>query len=233
MKAPAWPKILFLSAVLIALLYAFWPRPVRIRAVQVKRKDLQLAFTEEGETYLEDVYQIKAPVAGKLLRVKLKPGDRVRRGQVVAVLEAFHLEAEIARTQAELSVARADLEKLNDQQFDTLRLRKAQLAVEEAQASLAEAEAELSVRKAKLRREEDVLSRRKALWKKGALSEELCEEARLLRDARQAEVRWAEARLEVARKALLRAKSEKERVGREIERERNLTARLWKRKSAP
>lgn len=38
---------------------------------------------------------IKAPIAGKVLDLKVKAGDTVKKGQVVAIIEAMKLENEI------------------------------------------------------------------------------------------------------------------------------------------
>ena len=39
---------------------------------------------------------VRAPMAGKLLRIDVKPGDSVRAGQAVAVIEAMKMENELA-----------------------------------------------------------------------------------------------------------------------------------------
>ena len=38
---------------------------------------------------------VEAPIAGKVLSIKVKEGDTVKKGQVVAVIEAMKLENEI------------------------------------------------------------------------------------------------------------------------------------------
>ena len=43
----------------------------------------------------EGANSILAPIAGKVLDVKVKPGDMVKKGQTVAVIEAMKLENEI------------------------------------------------------------------------------------------------------------------------------------------
>ena len=43
--------------------------------------------------------QIAAPMPGKILSVKVKAGDEVKKGQVVAILEAMKMENEIVAPQ--------------------------------------------------------------------------------------------------------------------------------------
>lgn len=42
---------------------------------------------------------VKAPIAGKVLSIKVKVGDVVKKGQVVAVIEAMKLENEVPSTE--------------------------------------------------------------------------------------------------------------------------------------
>ena len=42
---------------------------------------------------------VKAPIAGKVLSIKVKVGDIVKKGQVVAVIEAMKLENEVPSTE--------------------------------------------------------------------------------------------------------------------------------------
>ncbi len=41
---------------------------------------------------------VKAPIAGKVLNIKVNVGDAVKKGQVVAIIEAMKLENEIPAT---------------------------------------------------------------------------------------------------------------------------------------
>ena len=56
---------------------------------------------EEGVTRVRDRFLVSAPVSGRILRIELEPGDRVRRGQVVAHVRAEAPPLLDARTRAE------------------------------------------------------------------------------------------------------------------------------------
>ena len=47
------------------------------------------------EAVSEGANQIQAPIAGKVLEIKVKVGDKVNKGDTVAVIEAMKLENEI------------------------------------------------------------------------------------------------------------------------------------------
>ena len=41
---------------------------------------MQVTIDEEGETRVRERFVISAPVAGRITRIELEPGDEVRRG---------------------------------------------------------------------------------------------------------------------------------------------------------
>ena len=69
------------AAILLAM--ALWPRSVAVDVATVERGPLQVTVDDEGETRVHDRFVISAPVAGRLLRIELEPGDRVERGRTL------------------------------------------------------------------------------------------------------------------------------------------------------
>jgi HlyD family secretion protein len=118
-----WRWILPLLAVSALLAYALQPRAVRVDVTPLSRGSMQATVDEEGRTQVKRRYVVSAPMAGRLLRIELTPGDRVTEGAVLArlvpadaplldprtrsELEARLRAAEAARAQADASVARA------------------------------------------------------------------------------------------------------------------------------
>ena len=96
---------------LVAL--ALWPSAVPVDVGVVSRGPLVVTIDEEGQTRVRDRYAVSAPVLGRVLRIELEPGDRVRRGQVVARVRAEApplLDARArAEAQAAVDMARASL----------------------------------------------------------------------------------------------------------------------------
>ncbi len=115
---------LSLAALLLlggALAVAFWPRATLVDLGEVIRAPMIVTIDDEGRTRVRDAYVVSTPVAGRLLRVQLDPGDSVVQGDTViaymrpsnpAVLDARTREqarAVVAAAAASLRVARADL----------------------------------------------------------------------------------------------------------------------------
>ncbi len=69
---------------------------VEVEAVEERSGKIEApAVKEEKETVSQGSNQILAPIAGKVLDVRVDAGDMVRKGQTVAVIEAMKLENEI------------------------------------------------------------------------------------------------------------------------------------------
>ncbi len=109
---------------------AFRPRPVPVDTAAVTRGALQVTIDQEGRTRVHDRYVVSAPVAGRVLRVELEPGDPVEAGKtVVATFLPGASPLLDARTRAETEA----------------RVRAAEAAVSQARAALAEARGRLEL----------------------------------------------------------------------------------------
>ena len=72
-----WGVLAVGAGVLVAAGWALVPNPVDVDAVKVTRGPLTVSMAEDGVTRVRERYEIAAPVAGRLLRVVVHPGDSV------------------------------------------------------------------------------------------------------------------------------------------------------------
>ena len=148
------------------LAWSLLPRAERVEIAEVTRGSMAVTLDEEGETRVRDRFVVSAPVAGRLLRIELEPGDPVVAGETVLAIfrprdptpldprsraeaeeEVRALEAELERArherasrQAELDYARRDCDRtrlLNDRGIISVeQLDTAELAESRAIESL-------------------------------------------------------------------------------------------------
>ncbi len=108
-------------AILVAglLVWGFWPKPLAVEAVMVKRGPLTVSIEEEGRTRVVDRFVISAPVDGVASRVRMDVGDTIERGQVlltIAPLESRVLDPRSrAEAEARVAAAKAALESARQQ----------------------------------------------------------------------------------------------------------------------
>ncbi len=181
------PRVLLMATIVGGLLaVALWPQAVSVEVATVTRGGLVVTVDEEAETRVRDRYVVSAPVAGRVLRIELEPGDVVTRGQIVARLRPEAPALLDARSQAEARAA-----------IDTARAMLGRLRAEEerARATLAQAQRELARAKDLV---SDGLTTRQELDLREAevrTTQEAVEAASFAARAAQAEVRRTEARL--------------------------------------
>jgi HlyD family secretion protein len=114
----------FLLLAAAALVYAFLPGPVPVDLAPVTRGPLRVTVDEDGKTRIKERYVVSAPLAGRMLRIDLHPGDKVSAGKTLlaaleptdpalldvrarAEAEARVKAAEASRTLAEAKLGRA------------------------------------------------------------------------------------------------------------------------------
>jgi HlyD family secretion protein len=96
-------RVLAAVGLVVALiLVVAWPEAVAVDVAPVERGPLQVTVDEEGETRVRDRFMVSSPVAGRVQRIELEPGDKVSHGAVVALVVPAPLDA---RAQAEAEAA--------------------------------------------------------------------------------------------------------------------------------
>ena len=176
------------TLLVLALAYAFWPRPVPVDIGIVVTQPMMDTVNEDGRTRVHDAYVVSTPVAGRLRRVDVEPGDPVERGEDIvaymapsnpAVLDVrtreqartnvSASEAALRLAQAERNRAVADQELADSELERQIYLRdngiSSQAALDRfvrqsrsASAALDSADAAVSVREAELANAQSMLS---------------------------------------------------------------------------
>lgn len=130
-----WLLVTAVVVVLIAL--AMRPQPVPVDLASAQRGSLEVTVDEEGETRVRERYVVSAPLAGRVLRIELEPGDPVRAEEtVLATFQPADPVMLDARSRAEAAA----------------RVQAMRAAVSRAQAERDGAAAELDYRQAEHRR---------------------------------------------------------------------------------
>lgn len=114
-----------------------------VEVAQVVRGDVGQHLIANGVVESETQADLVPEATGTVVAIRAEEGDRVRRGQVLAVIENASLDAVLARAQAEAARADAELAKIQDLHakgaVSDRDLREARHAAQTAETSLAEA----------------------------------------------------------------------------------------------
>lgn len=105
--------------------YAFWPRALGVDMARIARGGMIVTIDEEAKTRVHDAFLVSAPVAGRLLRVDVEPGDAVIEGETIVarlapadpsvldVRSEAQAKAAVEAAEAALALARADVKNAN------------------------------------------------------------------------------------------------------------------------
>lgn len=160
-------------ALVVLLIWSMRPEPVPADFAAVVRGELVVTIDDEGETRIENVYVVSAPVAGRVERIELNVGDEVIADETIlarfqpqdpALLDVRSLseaeagvglaEAEQARARAELDFARRELQRAEqlakEGTISVVTLDRARLTMRTAQATLSQAATAVAKRRADL-----------------------------------------------------------------------------------
>jgi HlyD family secretion protein len=149
---------------------ALWPSSLEVGVTKVVRGPMQVTIDEDGVTRIRDRFVVSAPVAGRLQRVELEPGDPVVGGKtIVARLTTAESPLLDPRTRGELTAG-----------------------VDAARAAIGQAQAERARAMAELERARTTLRRQRELMKAGAIASDALDATETAAMTAQEAVRAAE-----------------------------------------
>jgi HlyD family secretion protein len=125
-----------LAALIALVAWALRAPPVSVELAEVRKGVFEQTVSDDGKTRVRERYTVSAPLAGRVERIRLKAGDPVERGQVVALLmpsapalldaravrelqarvgaaeaQQLRARAEVARVMAQRDQAQADFDR--------------------------------------------------------------------------------------------------------------------------
>ena len=141
---------------------------------------------ERAKTTLPRVYRIAMPLNGRVLPIKVSEDQKVTQGQVVAVMETFDLEAEVAKAKFRVEqYARKIIEQADDSLEDNSLIQFNEF-LKSMNLTVAAASKQQEASLAKWQFSKDEFDRKYQLVKKNAISESELNESDLFK--KQSEV---------------------------------------------
>ncbi len=163
-------------AVVLGIVWGYWPRAVPVEVAEVRRAPMQVTVDEEGRTRVRDRYVVSAPVPGYVRRIELDVGDSLDAGQTIVEMEPLRSTVLDPRSRAE-----------------------AEARVAAARSALAGARADVPAAEAEAEETKSEFERRERLGALERVSEEEVERASTRMRQAQASLRAARYAVEVAR----------------------------------
>jgi HlyD family secretion protein len=147
------------------------PEIVPVDIAMLANGPLEVTINADGETRIRDIYEVSAPVSGRLLRSPVKIGDTVNESETIV----------------------ARIEPGEPAFLDTRSLSQAQAAVKQAEAALALAETQITMAELDLGHSQLELNRLHDLYERGTIPQARLEDAELAVDVAAAKLDSAHA----------------------------------------
>ena len=135
---------------------------VAVQAGRVSRQDLTQTVSANGEIKPKKYVNVSSNMMGRIERLPVKEGDRVRTGDLLVQLESIQSDADVKSAEASLDAAQSDVEGM------AASIRSAEAAVTSAKAEITRSEADLA--RAKL-----AFTRSQEMAKEGLIASEQLE----------------------------------------------------------
>lgn len=184
------PRILFGVIAIVIIAAIFWSLrtpPIDVDVADVVEAPLMITIDDEGETRVQDMFVVSAPINGRLLRINLDAGDPVVAGQTIV---------------ARIMPAQPDFLNLRSETETRAQVQALQAAVQSSASRISQAEADRKLAAANFERIDTIYERGFATKTaydaaRAALDSSAARlsEARAAHAAAQAELRAAQARL--------------------------------------
>ena len=161
--------VVVLAAVAGANVYFRRDSGVTVNAETIRTRDLEALVSASGKIQPQRQISISANQMGRVTRLAVEEGQRVKKDQFLLEIDPRQLEGRLQRGEAGVAAAESGMEQ-------------ARLAVEQARVSLSTAEANLALARVNLKRQQD-------LWKGELTTRQELERAENEVTIREAEVK--------------------------------------------
>jgi len=182
-------KILIATAVVIVISssvgYSLYSRNKGIVTVQsgkVVRQDLAQSVSANGEIKPKKYVNVSSNMMGRIVRMPVKEGDRVRDGDLLVQLESIQTEADVRAAEATLNAAETEVEGMA-------------ASIRSAEATVASAKAEITRAEADLARAKQNFDRMASMNKEGLIARDVYDRAKSDYDISAAQLNSTKARL--------------------------------------
>lgn len=148
MNIKKFKKVILVVIIIIIFSLGFYfyrhkKSQVEYITTKVIRGNLEQTVTATGRVESPSEVDLKFEIPGKLKEVKVKVGQSVKTGEILAELESSDIEIEVAKSEAALTLAVANLDqKLAGESQENIEITKKEVA--KAQAAVSKAETDLA-----------------------------------------------------------------------------------------
>ena len=138
-------------------------KPATVESTRPRRGEIRASFREPARTRLDRTWPITMPVAGRIERIALEPGDPVKAGQELVAYDRVPFETAVTEAAAAVEELDASLAVKKDNRLEETALVQSKSAVDAMSEAVKAASAEIDADRARSERASKELARMEAL----------------------------------------------------------------------
>jgi HlyD family secretion protein len=167
---------------LFALCVTGCSKPPQVEVVPVETRRLEVSFAERAETMLRRDFPVSLPSSGRIGRIDLEPGDRVRKGERLVSFDRVPISAEVKAQTARVQAQRLQQAAMADSSVEASEAEAARRRLEAVRAEAARMGPMIAAAETELANARKELARVTSLVASGALPSSRTEAAQLAVD---------------------------------------------------
>ncbi len=137
----------------------------KIATLVIEEREVDESIEALGQVVFREKVNLSSKVSGRLSRINVREGQRVRRGELIAEIERLPLEISLKQQEAELDIAKKAMELAEAKYSDALK------GVEIKLKSIAKARAEVNDKRVSYENMDNILKNKTVLFEAGGISE--------------------------------------------------------------
>lgn len=160
----------------------------KLETVTPKRGTISESFREPAKTRLAKIYPVTLPVAARIHRIELEPGDAVKKGKSLVTFDLEPFKQDVVEAQGSVSELESRIRVKDDNRLENTALKYIKQAIEAVEKALQAADQQVKAEKARTERAEKRRQRLDKAFTANAVSRSEVDDARLRYDT--ANIEW-------------------------------------------
>jgi HlyD family secretion protein len=177
-----------LPAALALLLMVGCQSGPKIETVTAKREPISESFREPAKTRLAKIYPVTLPVAARIHRIELEPGDAVRKGQPLVTFDLEPFTNAVEEAGGAVAELESRIRVKDDNRLENTTLNYVRQAIEAVKKALQAADQQVKAEAARTERADKRRQRLDRAFTANAVSRSEVDDARLHYDT--ANIEW-------------------------------------------
>lgn len=149
---------------------------LEVETARAIKGDISEFIIEDGKTMLYREYEITSPLNGRIFALKLREGDTVKKGEIIAEIDTFTKNQELEGLKQKLEEINSMIESVDINRTKPEDIDSSRLKIEEIELQLKQLEKQKQINEINFKQQKTNIERQKKLLGQNVINQSLFEE---------------------------------------------------------